>query len=144
MAHCLGKPAPRLARLLRRVAEHDRVNAEFNALLPADMRGHCRVATYRDRKVLLHVDSAAWATRLRYLLPDLTVRSELLAAADKLRVKVRPPVSEAPLAHRPPVRLSTQSAKLLLDYGRSLGDDDLARSLRRLARHAGQKKAEYG
>lgn len=136
MAHCLGKPAPRLARLLRRVAELDRINAEFSTLLSADLRGHCRIAACRDGKVLLHVDSSAWATRLRYQLPELTEQSALLNKADKVRVKVRPLEASLPVPSRPPASLSSKSAQVLLDCSQHLEDEGLSQSLRRLARHA--------
>jgi hypothetical protein len=134
-AHCLGKPAPRLARLLRRVAELKRADAEFSSLLPEDLRGHCHIAACREGRVLLHVDSSAWATRLRYLLPELRERSTLLSRAEKTEVKVRPPEAPQPVVERPPPQLSPGAAKVLLECSRHLSHPPLAESLRRLARH---------
>jgi len=140
-AHCLGKPAPRLARLLRRVAELERANAEFSSLLPEDLRGHCCIAACREERVLLHVDSSAWATRLRYLLPELRERSTLLRRADKTEVKVRPTEAIPAVVQRPPPQLSPGAAQVLLDCSQHLDNPELAQSLRRLAAHHKEREA---
>lgn len=140
MAHCLSKPSPRLAKLLRRVAEMNRVNAVFEAALHDGLRGHCRVASIRDRQVLLHVDSAAWATRLRYQMPELSGCVDFLANAVKVKVKVRPLQPADRTSARPAARLSRQSAQFLQSYSGGLSGsgsgDALAEALARLARHA--------
>jgi len=140
MTHCLQRPAPRLARLLRRVAAHRQVEDDFQACLPFELRGHCQLAGYRDGRVLLHVDSSAWATRLRYALPELTEHSALLRDADSIRVKVRPAVSSSPQRSLPRPQLSSSAAQVLLDCSQHLQDRGLAASLQRLARHGKHQK----
>ena len=140
MSQCLQRPAPRLARLLRRAAAHAQVDADFQASLPFVLRGHCQLAGYRDGGVLLHVDSSAWATRLRYALPEMTEHSELLRAAETIRVKVRPAVSSPPQRELPRPHLSCSAAQVLLDCSQHLQHPSLAASLQRLARHGKHQK----
>jgi hypothetical protein len=141
MTHCLKRPAPRLARLLRRVADHERLDDQLQSCLPDELRGYCHLAGWREGNVLLHVDSAAWATRLRYALPELTACCALLRDADKVRVKVRPVQGSPKVVRRRPNSLSEDAARLLLDCSHHLGDSSLSESLRRLARHAGHSKS---
>ena len=142
MSHCLERPAPRLARLLRRAVAHGQVDADFQACLPFELRGHCHLAGFRDARVLLHVDSSAWATRLRYALPEMTERSDLLRSAETVRVKVRPPVSSPPQRQLPRPHLSSSAAQVLLDCSQHLQDRRLATSLQRLARHAKDRQTD--
>lgn len=144
MTHCLQRPAPRLARLLRRAAAHGQVDKDFQACLPFELRGHCHLASYRDGRVMLHVDSSAWATRLRYALPEITEHSPLLRDAADIRVKVRPPVSSPPQRTLPRPHLSSSAAQVLLDCSQHMQDRELASSLQRLARHGKQCKPKQG
>ena len=147
LSHCLGprsgkrRRKGKLALLLHRADSHAEIERELTAGWPVEVREHCRLAGVRDGNVVLLVDSSAWATRLRYALPELTETSELLRSAKNIRVKVRPTHEsppEPPL--RKPNRLTTQSADVLLACSETIGDDQLAASLRRLAKHASHER----
>ena len=135
LSHCLKRPSRKLSRLLRRVAEHQRAGAEFAACLPPELRACCHLASQRDGQVLLHADSAAWATRLRYLLPELGECSPMLGQADKVRVTVRPRHPRPAPSPRPAARLSAKSADLLLECSKHIQDPKLADAFRRLSEH---------
>src|SRR5207244_5108353 len=38
----------------------------------ADLAQHSRIANFREGCLVIEVDNAAWATRLRYLIPDIS------------------------------------------------------------------------
>jgi len=139
MAHCLNRPAPRLARLLRRVAALERLDNDFQSRLPELLCGHCHIAACRDGQVVLHVDSSAWATRLRYAVPELR-ESGALPRDAKVDIRVRPLVTVPEVIKRRPNGMSTDAAQVLLDCSEHLGDADLSASLRRLARHGGRER----
>ncbi len=61
--------------------------------LPAPLNQHCYIANLRDKILVIHTDSALWATRLRYLVPDLLTqwqRDSKIPPFEKIVVKVRP------------------------------------------------------
>ena len=56
----------------------------FRALLPQDLASECRVANVRDQVLTVHINNAAWATRLRFLtgeslLPNLNRLADFTA-----------------------------------------------------------------
>jgi hypothetical protein len=65
----------------------------MSSILPLELQAECTVANYRTGTLILHVQSAAWSTRLRMLLPSLLKRLKLVDAFNKLvkiEIKVRP------------------------------------------------------
>lgn len=47
------------------------VNQTLMLTLPSPLSKHCRVVNLREQTAVIYADSAAWATRLRYLIPDI-------------------------------------------------------------------------
>jgi len=79
---------PGLQRLEREIRVQQRLLADVRQCLPADLSQHCLSARLREDTLVLHTDSPAWATRLRYLAPQLT--SVLVPEYPALReVKIR-------------------------------------------------------
>ena len=63
----------------------------------ANSRQQCRVANVRDQVLTVHINNAAWATRLRFLIPDLLQSLNRLAdftAIDEVRLKTVPAVAD--------------------------------------------------
>ena len=64
-------PYSALTRLLGRASQQDAWTSQLRALLPQEVASECRVANVRDQLLTVHINSAAWATRLRFLIPAL-------------------------------------------------------------------------
>lgn len=67
--------------------------------LPSPLDQHCRVAAVRQTTVVVHADSPAWATRLRYLAPALaaSLRDQPgYSWVRDIKIKVRPAVEPPP------------------------------------------------
>lgn len=60
-----------LSALLRRARELSSLETLVRSWLPPALAPHVRVAALREGTLVLAVDSAAWATRLRYEIPRL-------------------------------------------------------------------------
>jgi hypothetical protein len=61
-----------MARLTREAAERRQLAAELRSRLPADEAAHLVSAHIdADGAVVIGMDSAAWAARLRYAAPEL-------------------------------------------------------------------------
>ncbi len=67
----LLKDKPTLEFLEREIRARGTLLHQIRRLLPADLALHCRAAQIREDLLVLHVDAPVWATRLRYLAPEL-------------------------------------------------------------------------
>ncbi len=111
----------------------------MRALLPQDLASQCRVANVRDRSLTVHIDNAAWATRLRFLIPELIEslgRLADFATVNEIRLKVVPAATDATSppegawTTRPPDRTS------LLELANHVDHADLRDVILRLAAQA--------
>jgi hypothetical protein len=128
----------RLSRLLEQSALRDAWSAQLRALLPADTREHCEVATVQGPVLTILVQNAAWATRLRFMLPELL--RELNRLSDfggvrdiQIRIARHPTAvgqsMESQLTARPP------DAVALEGLASTLGPGELQAAILRLSRH---------
>ena len=62
---------PTLQRLEHALQAQKTLLADLRQCLPADLADHCAAAHIRENTLVVHTDSPAWATRLRYLAPQL-------------------------------------------------------------------------
>jgi hypothetical protein len=87
----LGGLSPALAKLESRAAAAQRLTERVRQQLPENLRAHLVSAARRDSVLTLVVDSAAWATRVRYAARQLQASLEARGEPpiSKLSVKVR-------------------------------------------------------
>lgn len=115
----------------------DRVLAALRRALPADLAAHLVGAQQRDAELLIVADGPAWATRLRFLEPELKAALDARTRRVVRRVVVRvgpPPAPPRPAAP-PPSRPLSPAARAALEAGAAqVSDPRLAAALRRLAR----------
>lgn len=111
----------------------------MRALLPQELASECRVANVRDQLLTVHINHAAWATRLRFLIPGLLESLRRLAdfaTVTDIRLKVAPIAAEVSPQTlgveelRPPDRVP------LLELASRIDDADLKAAILRLAAHA--------
>ena len=60
-----------LQRLLRQASKQDAWTAQLQAVVPDPLRAHCRVSDIRGNQAVVVCGSAAVATRIRFLAPQL-------------------------------------------------------------------------
>jgi hypothetical protein len=82
-----------LSRLVERAREAGELDARVRALLPAELGCHVTGAVLHDDTVVVLVDSAAWACRLRFYGPELakSLSPRYDGVVKRIRVKVRSP-----------------------------------------------------
>jgi hypothetical protein len=80
-----------LRRLREGAVEADRTLAVLRQVLPPEIAARVWGAVLKDGTLTVLVRSAAWGTRLRYLVPEFAdkVAAALGATIDKVKVKVR-------------------------------------------------------
>lgn len=93
--HKFLSPGPgQLGWIITQIHQLQQLTTVINDLLPPPLDGHCRVAALEGEAVILHADSAAWATRIRYQCGELAAALRARPgwhALREVRVKVRPP-----------------------------------------------------
>ena len=123
---------------MERIARHSealmQLQRRLRDLLPSPLAEHCRIANARGRTIIVYVDSAAWATQLRFL-SDQLAKALLGEGGGRVQVRVQPPSRPSTRrAGRPALRLSPDNARLLQETAEAVSDEALGRALRRLAR----------
>ena len=109
----------------------------MRALLPQDLASECRVANVRDQVLTVHINNAAWATRLRFLVPGLIESLRRLTdftSVDEIRLKVVPVAGIAPSAHGTEERRPPDGVPLL-ELASRIDDAGLKEAILRLAAH---------
>lgn len=123
------------AALMARAAMLAQHGERFRAHLPEPLNLHCVLANVRGNTAVLAADSAAWASRLRYLAPALLPRLiDLGLGVTRVEVVVMPPPSQpARPAPRQPCPPSAQTGRALAAWAAHMPDEALGRALLRLA-----------
>lgn len=136
-----------LRGLLAQAERLQRASQVLRAHLGAPLAQHCQVANIKDGVAVLHVDSPAWAAKLRFQVADLLEqfnKVQSFGTVRAIRIKVSP-LSEA----RPPVMaerliLSEHAAAMLKSAADTATHPELKEVLLRLAQRQGQDTRSKG
>lgn len=80
---------PSLQRIERELKAQKTLLTDVRQCLPADLAKHCAAAQLREGTLVLHTDSPAWATRLRYLAPQLvSVLADEYPALREIKIRL--------------------------------------------------------
>lgn len=103
--------------------------------LPPEARRGVRVAACDDDRLVLLVDNAGWATRLRYQQNAIrrNLARRLRRHIERVDIRVRP-VDEPLAPTGTPRRLSESARRRIEGAARCVGNPELAAALRRLAK----------
>ena len=126
--------------LLQRARKLQRLEQATLDLLPPDLAAHCRVVNLRNETLILAAGSAAWATRLRFAIPDLIKQFRCQHALELRAIEVRiqkNPFTTQTVEYSKPV-LSGASAELLAQTARGIDHPGLREALYRLASRTGK------
>lgn len=123
---------PSLQRLERELNAQKMLLTDVRQCLPADLAQHCAAAQLRERTLVLHTDSPAWATRLRYLAPQLiSVLADEYPALREIKVRLLIEQSAPPPPKNAP-RRSDDAARIIRASAGYAKPGPLADALRRL------------
>ncbi len=91
-----------LGHLFRLVAQQQALLASIRSHLPPPLDQHCRHARIRDRELILHVDSPAWHSRMRFHAPALLQALRPKAPhLERVKVRVLQPLAPSPASGAP-------------------------------------------
>jgi len=127
-----------LGKMVARVDDLNRLRQIFRAYLPPHLHDHAVLIRMDQDGWEVHADSASWATRLRYALPNIRpMLSEHLGVdLPKPRIRVRPVIAPPQQPQRSRLTLTQDNADLLEATARNLADARLGAALLRLAANA--------
>jgi len=117
---------------------------EAREALPPSLRDHCRRAVFSQDEITLVTESAVWATRLRFMAPEIVARlGRKHPAIRRCRVRITPTSSPIrdPRRSQPRAHLSQATAHHLTATAEMLTDPGLAAVFRRLAATADRPPA---
>lgn len=132
-------PESILAFIQNKVQELTKLNQIWQVEIPAELSEHTRVANFRDGYLIIECDSAAWATRLRYILPDITqklLKHPNFRDLTHIEWNIQPlfHAQNTQLSQLPPT-LSSASAELLKNAADAISVKSLQEALLRIAQH---------
>ena len=125
-----------LAETLAHAASMQRLHPLVLQALPKDLAAHCQPGNLRDKTLIIHADSPAWAAKMRFHAPQLIrhlQRQKGLSGLQRCEVRVmpasRPPTSNKPVASE----ISAQSREQLRSVAKGFQDPRLKEAFERLA-----------
>lgn len=101
-----------------------------------DLAQHSRIANFREGCLVIEVDNAAWVTRLRYLIPDLSrklVKHAALNSLKHIEWYIQPHSQTVSPHNRFAPVLSDHSAQLLKNTALTIRMKQLQEALIRLS-----------
>ena len=125
------------------------LNEELHKYLTPSLSSHCNVANYSDETLTINADTSAWASKLRYCIPDILKFAKLecgLINLKTVRVKVSPIHHEANQSKTGQdkfsgtnltrkARLSKKSAEFIKNIAKSINDPELRKSIIKIGNH---------
>lgn len=132
--------------LSHRVDEDSRLRQAWRAQVAEPLASHARPVRFASGTLFVHVDTPAWASRLRHQQPALVAALKgvpLFRGLVDLRLRVVPPEgpAAATVEKARPSRLSARAAKTVAEAARTIANPRLRAALERLADSAGGAKA---
>lgn len=142
----MARPPAELALLLPHIETLQRVSRRVYQCIPPILRGRCVVANYKNHVLILHAETPAWATRLRFLLPDLQKQlaaDSLFENLSEIQVRTEPQSADRTKPQRQ-IAISAASAAVVKSLAEGIPDPALQAALLRLANRAEQSNKKKG
>lgn len=124
--------------IIRRGRQLHGLNILLGELLGTELATHCQLANIRNNTLILATDSSAWATRIRYMAPQLIQKlkgNKQLSGIDTVHVIITQPAS--PRDTSLPVRrasMSESASECISQCAEGISDPQLSSALRHLAK----------
>jgi hypothetical protein len=125
-------------RLKKQLSTHEALHQQLRQLLPPPLDSQLRAVALQQGNLTLFVPSPVWASRFRYLLPQL--KKQLLNCGiqvTKIRTSIFPNESAKTAATKKRNRpiLNQAASKQLRELAKTIDDPSLRDALNRLSRH---------
>jgi hypothetical protein len=131
----------------RHAGESARLKNAWHSHIPAPLASHAHPVRYADGVLYVHVDTPAWASRMRQQVAALMTslrRDSAMRDLKEIRTRVVPldPDGRAGVSQQSPSRLSAGAAAQIARAADDVTDPQLREALKRLARRAEGKPSK--
>ncbi|MCU7874253.1 MAG: DUF721 domain-containing protein [Candidatus Thiodiazotropha sp. (ex Lucinoma borealis)] len=127
------------AKLGKRLSAQKALYQQIKRYLPMPLDAQLKAAVLQDGTLSLFVISPVWASRFRYLLPQLQRQlRENGVTVDRLRTRILPSDTAKPIRtmQKQRIKLSKESSKQLRQAAASIDDQPLRDAILRLSQHS--------
>ncbi|MCM8855172.1 MAG: DUF721 domain-containing protein [Candidatus Thiodiazotropha sp.] len=127
------------AKLGKRLSAQKALYQQIKRYLPMPLDAQLKAAVLQDGTLSLFVISPVWASRFRYLLPQLQRQlRENGVTVDLLRTRILPSDTAKPIRtmQKQRIKLSKESSKQLRQAAASIDDQPLRDAILRLSQHS--------
>lgn len=131
-------PTALLSAIKNKAAQLSHLNNLLHAQLETLLTQYCRVANFRENILIIEVDSSVWATRLRYIVPELLQklrREKEFHRLQEIKWYIRPAASEYKKKPTKSIKLSEQSSELIAETAEHISNPMLQTALKKLTTH---------
>ena len=137
----LEQPGNQLTKLMAKVNKLNELNQYLSDILPLKLAKHCKIANFTGDELVLVVDNSTWATRIRYMSPDLVEKfreipelQQINSIKTIIRADIKKDNKQQEEATKP--QLSKENAQFILSVAKNIKDKKLKEALLRLAENA--------
>ncbi len=122
-----------MSRLCDHIEQLGKLQTKLDDYLEPPLNEHVIIADYRQKTLVFHADSAAWATKLRYRTPEiLKLFKNDLPGIRTIRIK-NPPVETREQTTRHAARASSDTVDTIRQVAGRIDDPPLRSALLRIA-----------
>ena len=135
----LSTPGTGLGKLVCKAEHLIALEQKLCSFLPSPLDKHCKVSGLSNRSILLITDSSVWATKLRFMTPEILkfMKTECSSARLKsVRISIRPEIHNKSSKTGRKIVISTATSKMIKNIASNIQDDELRSSLQKIARHS--------
>ncbi|MEQ8288784.1 MAG: DUF721 domain-containing protein [Gammaproteobacteria bacterium] len=132
-----AEPSP-LQNLVKKAQRIQQLGRKLESRLDPSFQGHFTLANINDGVAIILANSSAWATRLRYHIPDILdeLTNQLGQGRVKtVRIKIAPTHQEIIATGKKQNKLSREAASYLIRTADDFGDSPIRDTLLSIARH---------
>jgi len=125
-----------LQEMAKRAQKLTQLNSILQEILPSQFAGHCQLANMKDNKIIIHTESAAIASLLRFHSATIckTFSSQLNVRIERVEARVKPNHHSQPPARSNMTDMSDSNAALIDQTAAGLDDGQLKTALHKLAK----------
>jgi hypothetical protein len=130
-----------LSRLITQLSTQKALLNQIRPLLPSPLDTQLKAVFLHQGNLTLFVSSPVWASRLRYLLPQLQKqlnKRDILLNKVRVSILLNESTNPAKTIKSDPPMLSQSAAQQIRETAKTITDPSLRAALERLSRHAKQ------
>ena len=128
-----------LGTILKKSNYLQSLNQLLQQQLEASYHPYCHIANLRESTLILEIRSSAWATRLRFQLPELLNKLQQLdefKTVKEITYYIQTPDRASDSLPKPTLQLSPETSAVISETARYIQDEGLKEALLKLVSNA--------